>query len=412
MPVAPLFAPSPQTAAQLGRRLRELELTPRFVRENTAPYSDLRTPLEPTRRAALLDDPPLMALRLFFCDMPLAAGEAADLLGSQLCQDLLQHGYLQQTDHGVTFPFQLRHAGPLLILADYLGSDADAVMGAGETTAILYRAGRPQKIHSALDLGCGAGTIALLLASDVEHVVGSDINPRAVAMSQANAALNGLANTEFLTGDMYAPVAGRRFDLILSQPPYYPVKDTTLTFLHSGIRGDELARAVIEGLPSHLNQRGQALLFTSWPDAAQRPALPAFQSLELHTNRRELSGTRQSINILRHAPELESWSADFEVPADQWGNLHPSRIDELYAAQQLLHQSDAAILAAPLSPYPSLRTFTEAGVEYAQYPPQSLLGVQPVPQPPREISDRRNQLQKGLLRVCATGVTFPPESVS
>ena len=396
-----MFAHSLDTAAQLGRRLRELELTARFVRENTAGDSDLRNPLEPTRRASLLDDPPLMALRLFFCDMPLGASDAADLLGARLLEDLLRHGYLHQTDQGIVFPFQLRHAGPLLILADYLGSDADAVMGAGETTAILYRAGKPDKIRTALDLGCGAGTIALLLAADVEHVVGTDINARAVAMSQANAALNGITNAEFLAGDMYAPVAGRRFDLILSQPPYYPLKDTSLTFLHSGIRGDELARTVIDGLPLHLTHRGQALLFTSWPEGAERPALPEFQSLELHTNRRELSGTRQSVNILRHAPGGEAWSAEFEVPADQWGDLQPSRIDELFAGQLLLRQSDECVLAAQLHPYPPTRTFEESGIVYAQYPPESLLGVQPVPETACEPGDLRRQLQKGLLRVCA-----------
>jgi len=393
-----LFAHSPQTAAQLGERLRELALTRTFVRENTADEGDLRTPLVATRRTALLDEPGLMAVRLFCCDMPLTPAESSDLLGHALCRDLLAHGYLRESGEGIRFPFQLRHAGELLVIADYLGADADAVMGPGETTAILYRAGKPERrMDAALDLGCGAGTLALLLAADVDHVVGTDINARAVAMSAANAALNGIRNAEFLAGDMYAPVAGRRFDLVLSQPPYYPLKAAALTFLHSGIRGDELARAVVAGLPDHLTEDGRALLFTSWPDGAERPALPGFQMLELHTNRRELSGTRQSVNVFRRVAGGRGWEAGFEVPADLWGFLQPRRIDELFAAQELLREPEEALAAAALDAYPPVRVFEEDGVRYAQYPPESLLGTQPLPEPALGMEAVKDQLRKGLL---------------
>lgn len=398
MAIAPLFTHSPETATQLGERLRELGLTRAFVRENTADEGDLRHPLVAARRTELLDDPPLLAVRLFFCDLTLSMAEASDLLGHALCRDLLAHGYLRESAEGIGFPFQLRHAGALLLIADYLGADADAVMGPGETTGILYRAGRPQRrIGSALDLGCGAGTLALLLAADADHVVGTDINARAVAMSAANAALNGIRNAEFLAGDMYAPVAGRRFDLVLSQPPYYPLKAAALTFLHSGIRGDELARTVVAGLPDHLTEDGRALLFTSWPEGAERPSLPGFQMLELHTNRRELSGTRQSINVFRRAAGEDGWEAGFEVPADLWGFLQPRRIDELFAAQELLRAPEEALAAAGWDAYPPARVFEEDGVLYAQYPPESLLGTQPLPEPALRLDAVRDQLRKGLL---------------
>ncbi len=399
MAIAPLFAPSLDTARRLGERLRELELTREFVGENTEPYSDLRNPLTATRRTALLDEPRLMAIRLLFCDMALRREQCAEVMGAELLGELLEAGYLRESEAGVSFPFQLRHAGPLLLLADYLGADADAVMGPGETTAILYRAGRPlRRLASALDLGCGAGTIALLLAADVDWVVGTDINRRAVAMAQANAALNGIVNADFVAGDLYGPVAGRRFDRILSQPPYYPVKDATLTFLHSGTRGDELARAVVRGLPDHLTEGGRALLFTSWPEDAERPVLHEFQAFELHTNRRELSGTRQSVNVFHHVPGGKGWTAGFEVPADLWGYLRPERIDELMAGQELLHGPEEAMRAASLTAYPVERRFEEAGVVYAQYAPESLLGIQPLPGAASDLDAVREQLGRGLLR--------------
>ena len=42
-----------------------------------------------------------------------------------------------------------------------------------------------------------------------------------------NAALNGIANVEFRAGDLFEPVNGERFDLIVSQPPYYPGSEIT-----------------------------------------------------------------------------------------------------------------------------------------------------------------------------------------
>ncbi|MBL8179241.1 MAG: hypothetical protein JNK48_31480, partial [Bryobacterales bacterium] len=165
--------------------------------------------------------------------------------------------------------------------------------------------------------------------------------------------------------------------------------------LHSGIRGDELARAVVAGLPEHLTEGGRALLFTSWPEGAERPQLPCFHALELHTNRRELSGTRQSVNVFQHVAGEAGWSAGFEVPADLWGYLQPRRIGELMAAESLLREPVAKLEAATVEAYAPLRTFEEAGVRYAQYSPESLLGTQAMD----ESASKRDLLRRGLARL-------------
>ncbi|MFO0634963.1 MAG: methyltransferase [Nannocystaceae bacterium] len=139
-------------------------------------------------------------------------------------------------------------------------------MGPTATTDELASKLRWQGVEQLLDLGTGAGTFALLARSrGVAHVTGVDIDPRALAFARFNGRLNALA-VEWLQGDLTAPVAGRRFDAVVSQPPYVarPPDAATVTFLHAGERGDELALRVVQALPSLLRPGGQAwLLFDS-----------------------------------------------------------------------------------------------------------------------------------------------------
>jgi release factor glutamine methyltransferase len=74
-----------------------------------------------------------------------------------------------------------------------------------------------------LDVGTGTGAIALALAARLPgaSVSAIDLSPDALALAAENAALNGLGErVELLQGDLLAPVAGRRFDLVASNPPY------------------------------------------------------------------------------------------------------------------------------------------------------------------------------------------------
>lgn len=76
-----------------------------------------------------------------------------------------------------------------------------------------------------LDLCTGSGAIAVAVAKNTAaSVAASDLSSQAVETARANALNNGV-NVEFFTGDLFAPLAGRAFDVIVSNPPYIPSGD-------------------------------------------------------------------------------------------------------------------------------------------------------------------------------------------
>ena len=222
---------------RLTIRFGELGINRQSLRSMTEGEDNLRGPLTPTRETEFSDDPARVVARSFFCATPSSRAELAGALGEELFAVSIDSGLLVRAGEAAfACPFHVRPVRVLFLWSDYVHLDADpyAVMGAGETTAVLYRAARPRcRIRSALDLGSGAGTLALVLAADAARVIGTDINPRAIALARANATLNGIGNVEFRAGDLYEPVQGDEFDLIVSQPPYYPaLPGSEKTFLH------------------------------------------------------------------------------------------------------------------------------------------------------------------------------------
>jgi release factor glutamine methyltransferase len=90
---------------------------------------------------------------------------------------------------------------------------------------MLVRELRRQRLRpgaAALDLCTGSGVLAIAAARHgCRHVAAVDISRRAVFAARCNARLNGVS-VQSMRGDLFEPVRGRRFDLIVSNPPYVP----------------------------------------------------------------------------------------------------------------------------------------------------------------------------------------------
>jgi release factor glutamine methyltransferase len=119
-----------------------------------------------------------------------------------------------------------------------------------------------------LDLGTGTGVGALAAARWAGRVVAVDINPEAQRCARINVLLNRLEDrVEVRGGDLFEPVAGERFDVILFNPPYYP--GLPQGPLDQAFRAADVAQRFARGLAAHLCPGGYALvLLSSTGDAA------------------------------------------------------------------------------------------------------------------------------------------------
>jgi release factor glutamine methyltransferase len=124
------------------------------------------------------------------------------------------------------------------------------------------------------DLGTGSGAIALALAHErpQAQVVAVDMSAGALEVARANARSLGLSNIEFRIGDWLQPLAGERFDLIASNPPYIADGDPHLVDLRyepeqalaSGRDGLDAIRSIVRDAPAHLHSGGWLLLEHGW----------------------------------------------------------------------------------------------------------------------------------------------------
>jgi hypothetical protein len=126
-------------------------------------------------------------------------------------------------------------------------------------------------VESGLDLGTGCGYQALRAAAHAGRVLATDVNPRAVAFAEFSARLNGIENLEAVVGDRFAPITDRRFDLILTNPPYVVSPETRLTFRDGDLPGDGFVRSLVETVPDHLTEGGHCQMVLEWAHREGEP---------------------------------------------------------------------------------------------------------------------------------------------
>ena len=150
------------------------------------------------------------------------------------------------------------------MLVDLVKSSVGASVGADDTPlSVTSKIDTP----SILDLGTGSGCIAISIAllSPQHQVTAVDASMAALQVAIANAK-QLKANVEFILSDWYSEVNGRRFNIIVSNPPYIAVDDAHLQqgdlrfepsqALSSGQSGLAALRNIIEAAPRYLHPNG------------------------------------------------------------------------------------------------------------------------------------------------------------
>ncbi|OCJ28143.1 peptide chain release factor N(5)-glutamine methyltransferase [Serratia sp. 14-2641] len=136
-----------------------------------------------------------------------------------------------------------------------------------------------------LDLGTGTGAIALALASERPdcQLTGIDLQPEAVALAQHNAQKLAINNARFLQGSWFTPVAGQKFALIASNPPYIDETDPHLgqgdvrfepcSALVAAEQGLADLAAIVQQTADYLEPQGWLLLEHGWQQGENVRAL-------------------------------------------------------------------------------------------------------------------------------------------
>ncbi|MCX2711201.1 methyltransferase [Mycolicibacterium sp. J2] len=225
----------------------------------------------PALRACDAAGGPLATLvRLFLLGADESPQRVAEAFPTAGLAALTAEGVLVDTGETVRAILDIRPYSDFLVVSDQDAAlragplHRDHVLGIGGASVSLARAVVRTPARRALDLGTGCGVQALHLDGHCDHIVATDTNERALALAAATARLNGMS-WELRHGSLFEPVAGERFDLIVSNPPFVVgAGDLDYIYRDSGVAGDGLCRSIIEQIADHLNPGGTAHIMANW----------------------------------------------------------------------------------------------------------------------------------------------------
>ncbi|UBH25540.1 methyltransferase [Micrococcus porci] len=193
-------------------------------------------------------------------------------------------------------PYAADEPGPMWVASDQTALQRrgplpeDHVLGIGRASLTLAGATQRRPVARALDLGVGCGVQTLHLLAHAEHVTATDLSERALDFTRFNLLLNADVlrldrerledRVRLAAGDLLGPVAGERFDLVVSNPPFVITPRTdpdapVLTYRDGGREGDRLVAELIAALPEHLVEGGTAQLLANWEIPAGAAEIPA-----------------------------------------------------------------------------------------------------------------------------------------
>jgi SAM-dependent methyltransferase len=206
-------------------------------------------------------------IRLFLLDLDVPVAEAKRAFAPLPLPRLEAMGVLVRAGDAVTSCIELVPTDDLIIACDAFQKELtrpDHVLGVSPPARVLAWLTVRRPVGDVLDLGAGNGHQALLAARHAERVTAVDINPRALAFAAFNAVLNGVEGIAFRQGNLFEPVAGSQFDLIVCNPPYVVSPESEIAYRDGGLRGDAFCETIVRELPGYLKPGGMGQMLVSW----------------------------------------------------------------------------------------------------------------------------------------------------
>ncbi len=270
--------PAPHGAIEQCRALREVLASAGFTPEGildtigvtdgvSIKESDILLLMRRTRGRTPLET----LIRLFLMETAVDVADLRRASSPMGVEELEEMGLVEVSGGKAVTRVRLSPWRDLVIACDSPGrllstAGEDYVMGIGGSSLTLANLTVRRQSRSTLDLGSGCGFQAFLAARHSGDVVAVDRNPRARDFAVFNARLNGLDNLLCLEGDLFAPVEGMTFDLIVSNPPFVISPDTRYIYRDSGMAGDDICRGIVREAPAFLNEGGFCQILCNWAE--------------------------------------------------------------------------------------------------------------------------------------------------
>ena len=220
----------------------------------------------------------------------------------------------------------------------------DHVLGAGGASTTLAQVTVRTPVGRVLDLGTGCGIQALHAARHARHVVATDLSRRALGFARFNLALNTPADgvdVALRHGSMLEPVAGERFDLVVSNPPFVitphsgaagaAVADALgdYEYRDGGRSGDDLVRDLVRDVGGVLAPGGVAQLLGNWE---HRRGEPWDERVGAWLDAAGLDGWVIQREVLDPAEYAETWIRDGGTTAERepgaWAAAYGAWLDD------------------------------------------------------------------------------------
>jgi methylase of polypeptide subunit release factors len=217
-----------------------------------------------------------LVTRLFLFGIPQTPEDAKARLSEDFLTLLTKTGMAVIDGDLIRPTVMLAPMGDFIVVADPLFrmqpvEEPDIILWPNDTTRLLLNSCVKADCGPALDLGAGCGIISLFLSKFSIHVVATDLNSRSEEFVQFNRWLNSAPEIEALTGDTFEPVASRRFDRILANPPFFITPSSDVLYCQNPLELDGFCRRVAREGAALLNEGGFLQMVFEWVELDGEP---------------------------------------------------------------------------------------------------------------------------------------------